>query len=145
MITAQDVPNRRVDVVLRPAAQVAPGAGAVLLDTGPIGPNQVYVEVTVHASADANAALPELVHRNAANTADLEVDPVAKIGGLDFAIAGTAISVPPSAFTATGVTSTAFYSRARVLLAAGERLLVRNLNAAAALETWQAAIDLWVL
>lgn len=145
MITAQAVPTRRADVILRPAAQVAPGAGAILLDTGPIGPSQVYVEFQIQASADANGATPELVHRNAGNAADLEVDPLPG-GTIPSALMalGSAVSFSPVG-TSGGGNPLWFEARARVLLATGERLLIRNLNAAAALESWQAKMDLWVL
>ena len=137
MITSQAVPNRRTDLVLRPAAQIAPGAGAVLLDTLPIGPNQVFVEVRVTASADANGATPQLIHRNAANAADLEVTTIPL--ETNFLAAFPTLAPPEGA---SGLLS---YTRARVALATGERLLVRNLVAAAAGESWQAQMDVWVL
>ena len=137
MITAQAVPQRGADLVLRPAAVVAPGAGGVLLDTGPIGPNTVYLEVFVNATADANGADPQLVHRDALNAADVE--PPESLAAMSGPPQGT-VNAP-----AVAAAELIFFSRARVTLAAGQRLLVRTRLAAAGGESWQARADIWVL
>ena len=143
MITAQAVPNRKADQVFRPAAQVAPGADAVLLDTGSIGPNNVLVEVAVLASADANGLLPVIAHRNAANSGDAE-NAIA-IATLASYQSDPGLLVAPGLVIPGTNSAVLLYHRERFALSSGERLVIRATNAAAAGETWRAEMDLWVL
>jgi hypothetical protein len=107
------------DIVVHGAEQTAPVAATVLADTGALAAAGKLL-VVVNWGADDNVATPEIAHRNAANSADVEVD----YPGVP---AGTSSYV--SWFT----------------LASGERVVVRNKVAGTAAKVYQAAIYAWFL
>lgn len=105
------------DVIVHGAESTAPAADTVLADSGAI-PTTAKVMVLVSWGADDNVATPEIVRRNAGNTADVEKDYV---------------GVP------TGASS--FVSWFNVVR--GERIVVRNLVAGTAAMVYQASLFLW--
>jgi hypothetical protein len=107
------------DIIVHGAESTAPPAATVLADSGPIV-LAAKVLVLVNWGADDNVATPEIAHRNAANSADLEVDyPGVPAGASSFV--------------------------SWFVVAAGERIVVRNKVVGTAAKVYQAALFLWIL
>ena len=107
------------DIIVHGAESTAPPAATVLADSGAITlPAKVLA--LLNWGSDDNVATPEIAHRNAANSADIEVDyPGVPAGASSFV---------------------SWFS-----LATGERIVVRNRIAGTAAKVYQAALFLWIL
>jgi len=107
------------DLIVHGAENTAPPAATVLADTGPLAAAAKLL-IVCNWGADDNVATPEIAHRNAANSADVEVDyPGVPAGASSFV----------SWFT----------------LAVGERVVCRNKVAGTAAKVYQAALFAWIL
>jgi hypothetical protein len=105
------------DVIVHGAESIAPAAGTVLADSAAIA-GAGKVMCLVSWGADDNVATPEIARRNAANSADVEVD---------------YIGVPAGASSFVS-----WFSLAR-----GERVVIRNKVAGTALMVYQASLFIW--
>jgi hypothetical protein len=105
------------DLIVHGAEAVEPAANTVLADSGAIAAVG-KVMCLVSWGADDNVATPEIARRNAANSADLEVDYIG----------------PPS-----GASSFVSWFN----LARGERVVVRNKVAGTAAMVYQASLFIW--
>lgn len=108
------------DIIVHGAETTAPAGATVLADSGPIA-TAAKVMVAVNWGCDDTVATLEIAHRNAANSADVEVD-----------YNGVSAAGPYSAVTWFSV-------------AAGERIVARNKVAGTAAKVYQAALFLWIL
>lgn len=111
------VPNK----VIYGSESVAPAAGSVLADTGQLQAGNWYVLVQV-ASDDTIQNWVQVVHRNAANGADIELCDLSTSAG----------PVPDG--------RTAYFT-----LVLNERVVVRNSKVGTAGKTYQASIFAWLL
>jgi len=105
------------DILVHGAESTAPPAATVLADSGAI-PAAGKVMCLVSWGADDSVATPEFARRNAANSADVEVDYVGVPAGASSFV---------SWFT----------------LAVGERIVVRNKVAGTAAKVYQASLFMW--
>jgi hypothetical protein len=105
------------DLIVHGAESTAPAAATVLADSGALTA-AAKVMVLVSWGSDDNVATPEIVRRNAANAADVDVDYV---------------GVPAGA--------SSFVSWFNLL--SGERIVVRNKVAGTAAKVYQASLFLW--
>jgi hypothetical protein len=105
------------DILVHGAESTAPPAATVLADSGAI-PAPGKVMCLVSWGADDSVATPEFARRNAANSADVEVDYVGVPAGASSFV---------SWFT----------------LAVGERIVVRNKVAGTAAKVYQASLFMW--
>jgi hypothetical protein len=105
------------DILVHGAESTAPPAATVLADSGAIAAAG-KVMCLVSWGADDSVATPEFARRNAANSADVEVDYVGVPAGASSFV---------SWFT----------------LAVGERIVVRNKVAGTAAKVYQASLFMW--
>jgi hypothetical protein len=114
------------------AENTAPAAGAVLADSGALAntpflqPNNFVLVLASVATTDAAANLIQLVHRNAANNADLELE-------------------DGQSGVAAGEPGESLISGIFLLQALGERFVVRNKNAGTAALFYQANVYVFPL
>jgi hypothetical protein len=105
------------DLIVHGAESTAPAAATVLADSGAIA-TTAKVMALVSWGADDNVATPEIVRRNAANGADVDV---------------AYVGVPEGA--------SSFVTWFNVLR--GERIVVRNKVAGTTAKVYQASLFLW--
>jgi len=105
------------DIMVHGAEQTAPAAATVMADSGALVAAG-KVMVLVSWGADDNVATPEIAHRNAANSADIEVDYPGVPGGTSSYVSWFSLAV-------------------------GERIVVRNKVAGTAAKVYQAGLFLW--